>query len=264
MRIRTIKPEFFLHDGLFDAEKETSLPLRVAFAGLWCASDREGRFKWEPRRLGVSILPYDNVDFSRVLDALTTRGFIVKYRVNDAFFGMIPSWHTHQFINPRESKSELPEPTKEELVVTPQTSVIDACSTREDASRKEGKGREGKGSIQQDQQNTGPDKPEEESQKQKIKRPRDPLFDELARAEGCDPLELTSSAARTVAVSLAEIRKVFPELPDGEITRRAHIYHRQFPTWALTAPALAKHWARCGGENSELHLDAESINRIRS
>ena len=69
MRIRTVKPEFFTHEGLFELEKETGLPIRVAFAGLWCAADREGRFKWEPRRLGVQILPYDQVDFSRVLDA---------------------------------------------------------------------------------------------------------------------------------------------------------------------------------------------------
>ena len=50
MRIRTVKPEFFTHEGLFDAEKATKLPLRVAFVGLWCAADREGRFRWEPRR----------------------------------------------------------------------------------------------------------------------------------------------------------------------------------------------------------------------
>ncbi len=84
MRIRTIKPEFFHHEGLFEAEMETKLPLRVAFAGLWCIADREGRFKWEPRRIGVQVLPYDGVDFSRVLDALTTRGFVLKYRVGDA------------------------------------------------------------------------------------------------------------------------------------------------------------------------------------
>lgn len=79
VRIRTIKPEFFLHVGLFQAEKESGLPLRVAFAGLWGAADREGRFKWEPMKLKVQILPYDDVDFSRVLDALSTRGFLVRY-----------------------------------------------------------------------------------------------------------------------------------------------------------------------------------------
>jgi hypothetical protein len=60
MRIRTIKPEFFHHEGLFEAEAETKLPLRVAFAGLWCIADREGRFKWEPRRIGVQVL-YDEL-----------------------------------------------------------------------------------------------------------------------------------------------------------------------------------------------------------
>ena len=140
MRIRTIKPEFFLHSDLFDAEKETGLPLRVAFAGLWCAADREGRFKWEARRLGVSILPYDNIDFSRVLDALVTRAFLVQYRVNDEVFGFIPSWKKHQYVNPREAASILPEPNAME--------ILDASVTREPrvdhASRKEGKGKERK------------------------------------------------------------------------------------------------------------------------
>ena len=87
MRIRTIKPEFFTHDGIFEAEEETGLPLRLAYIGLWCAADREGRFRWEPRRLRVQILPYDDVDFSRVLDALVTRGFLVKYASEGREFG---------------------------------------------------------------------------------------------------------------------------------------------------------------------------------
>ena len=87
MRIRTIKPEFFTHEALFEAELEFGLPLRIAFVGLWCCADREGRFKWEPRRLGVQILPYDQCDFSRVLDALLTRGFIVKYACDLGQFG---------------------------------------------------------------------------------------------------------------------------------------------------------------------------------
>lgn len=62
MRIRTIKPEFFNHEAIFELEKSTKLPLRLAYIGLWCAADREGRFKWEPRRLGVQIMPYDGVD----------------------------------------------------------------------------------------------------------------------------------------------------------------------------------------------------------
>lgn len=142
MRIRTIKPEFFHHEGLFEAEAETKLPLRVAFAGLWCIADREGRFKWEPRRIGVQVLPYDGVDFSRVLDALTTRGFILKYRVGDAWFGCIPSFLKHQVINNKERASILPDHLENGAIYE----EIDASLTREPredhACRKEGKGRE--------------------------------------------------------------------------------------------------------------------------
>lgn len=149
MRIRTIKPEFFLHDRLFDSEKDSGLPMRLAFIGLWCASDREGRFKWEPRRLGASILPYDMVDFSRVLDALTTRGFIEKHASSGVEFGVIPSFLRHQVINNRESPSALPEPTEESMVIglpTRESRETDACGTREVQVKAEGKGRkEGKG-----------------------------------------------------------------------------------------------------------------------
>lgn len=109
-RIRTIKPEFFRHEGLFELERETGLPVRLAFAGLWSASDREGRFKWSPKTLKLDCLPFDECDFSRVLDALWTRGFIVKYESSGREFGHIPSWHEHQVINNRESESTLPAP----------------------------------------------------------------------------------------------------------------------------------------------------------
>lgn len=151
MRIRTIKPEFFHHEGLFEAEAQTNLPLRVAFAGLWCIADREGRFKWEPRRIGVQVLPYDGVDFSRVLDALTTRGFVLRYRVGDACFGWIPSFLKHQVINNRESESVLPDPDGNIEETPANTEESDASATREPredhACSKEGKGREGKEGV---------------------------------------------------------------------------------------------------------------------
>lgn len=157
MRIRTIKPEFFLHIQLFEAESDTKLPLRVAFAGLWCAADREGRFVWEPQRLKVQILPYDEVDFSRVLDALVTRGFILKYASGTREFGVIPSFKRHQIINNRERYSEIPSPS--ELIGNED---IDACPTRAPRvldgnttlkSGREGKGRE-QGTCVQGSENT--------------------------------------------------------------------------------------------------------------
>jgi hypothetical protein len=121
-RIRTIKPGFFKHSALFDAEKETGLPLRLGYAGLWVCCDREGRFKWRPRELKLDALPFDDCDFSRVLDALASRGFLVKYESAGEVYGHIPTWRKHQFINNREAASEIPEP--------PSIQSIDASITR--------------------------------------------------------------------------------------------------------------------------------------
>jgi hypothetical protein len=143
-RIRSIKPDFFRHEALFEAERETGLPLRMAFAGLWTAADREGRFVWSPRNLKLDALPYDDVDFSRVLDALWSRGFIVKYAVEGKEFGAIPSWSRHQIINNREKGSDLPEPN-ETNTLTRAPRVDDACATPLKSAQAEGKGKEGEG-----------------------------------------------------------------------------------------------------------------------
>lgn len=142
MRIRTIKPEFFLHSDLWDLEQECGLPVRLAFIGLWCAADRRGRFKWRPRELKAQILPHDDVDFSRVLHALTTRGFVVRYASGAGEFGWIPSFERHQVINNRESESILPSPSTDDTS-TRAPRVPDACATRHDLDQGEGKGREG-------------------------------------------------------------------------------------------------------------------------
>lgn len=109
-RIRTIKPEFFKHFDLYELEKESGYPCRIAYVGLWCVSDREGRFKWRPQELKLDILPHDDLDFSRVLDALLSRGFIRKYEIDEKTYGWIPSFSMHQVINNRERPSSLPSP----------------------------------------------------------------------------------------------------------------------------------------------------------
>ena len=142
-RIRTIKPEFFRHEALFEAEQASGLPLRVAYAGLFTVADREGRFKWSPRALKLDCLSYDEVDFAAVLDALAAAGFIVKYEIDGESYGAIPSWKRHQFINNRENPSALPAPN--ESILTQDARVTDASSTRVEHGQGEGKGREGNG-----------------------------------------------------------------------------------------------------------------------
>lgn len=147
-RIRTIKPELFKHEELFDLELTTGLPVRVAFMGLFTCCDREGRFKWRPRTIKLDVLPHDEVDFSRVLDALATRGFIRKYACDGKEYGMIPTWHLHQVINNRESESDIPEPTESSFISMSSTRdprVGDALTTPLKHAQGEGKGKEGKG-----------------------------------------------------------------------------------------------------------------------
>ena len=108
-RIRTVKPDLFKHEGLFEAETRYQLPLRFVFIGLFTCCDREGRFRWQPRRLKVDILPYDSVDMSAILDSLAEAGFIMAYKVKEMVYGYIPSWSNHQHINNKECKSKIPD-----------------------------------------------------------------------------------------------------------------------------------------------------------
>ena len=123
--MRQIKPGFFRNEELFDLERETGLPIRVAYAGIWTVADKAGRFEWKPRTIKSDVLPFDDVDFSRVLDALTTRGFLVRYEVDGRSIGCISSWHKHQSPNPREWESELPPPPE-----SSSNELLDAWRTR--------------------------------------------------------------------------------------------------------------------------------------
>lgn len=141
-RIRSIKPEFFQHESLYDAERSGGLPLRLAFAGLWTQADRDGRFEWRPRQLKLNILPYDEVDFAEVLDALQKTGFVVRYVVDGKEFGCIPSWLKHQHPNVKEPTSTIPAPSE------------DSASTIPAQCQSVGKGREGKGREREDASET--------------------------------------------------------------------------------------------------------------
>ncbi|WP_284335418.1 hypothetical protein [Comamonas sp. NoAH] len=166
-RIRTVKPELFKHEDLFELEEQTGLPIRIAFVGLFTCCDREGRFKWRPRALKLDVLPYDMVDFSRVLDALITRGFVVKYAINGEVFGEIPSFKRHQTINNKEVASEIPAPPEnlnKSSTCTGDSRDVHANGTREPreghATQGEGKGKEGKeDSAELDASNSTPASP---------------------------------------------------------------------------------------------------------
>lgn len=109
-RKRFISPQFFLHAELYDAEFASGLPLRVAFAGLWPHADRRGVFAWRPRELKNVVLPYDPVDFEKVLFALEAHGFIRRYVAEGKQFGVIPSFDRWQSFHHKEDPSDAPDP----------------------------------------------------------------------------------------------------------------------------------------------------------
>jgi hypothetical protein len=77
-------------------------------------------------------------------------------------------------------------------------------------------------------------------------RARNPLFDALALGTGTRDLsQLTRAAAKAIAVALADIQAVTPDLTVDEINRRAAAYKRRWTDPRnLSAPALAKHWGQ--------------------
>ena len=135
-RIRTVKPETFLSEDLFDLERASKVPVRLAYIGLWTVADREGRFEWKPRQLKAAILPHDQLDFAKVLDALERSGRVERYTVDGREYGWIRSWKHHQVINNKERDSVIPIAPGEAIPdcaeVTRDGRDDDALSTREE------------------------------------------------------------------------------------------------------------------------------------
>lgn len=141
-RIRTIKPDFFRHEGLQDLEaaNKGKYPMLV-FAGLWGHCDKAGRFEWKPRTLKLDILPFLNFDMVQTLDLLVASGYVRRYTADGGEYGVIPSFGEHQRINGKESQE--PEKYPPEPPVQQLGSNGEALGT----TGREGKGREGNGDM---------------------------------------------------------------------------------------------------------------------
>lgn len=127
-RIRTIKPEFFTSEDVIALQPYA----RLLFIALWCEADREGRLLWKPQTFKIRYLPADTVDIGVLCAEIVTRKLVRLYGNGLAF---IPSFSTHQHVNPRESASRLPAPAK---------TKNDATGTRELCVSDVQVGREGK------------------------------------------------------------------------------------------------------------------------
>jgi len=143
-RIRTIKPEFFRHEGLQDLEAENlGACVMLVFAGLWGHCDKAGRFEWKPRTLKLDILPFIEFDMGKTLSLLCVGGFIRKYEIDGKQYGEIRSFEKHQRINGKESQEPEKHPAPREETQQ-EESGSNGEATGKHLPGQEGKGREGK------------------------------------------------------------------------------------------------------------------------
>ena len=82
-------PELFRDSRLFQAEQVSGLPLRLALLGLACTCDKAGRFPWRPDELKQCALPYDTVNFEKVLHVLVEQGYLLHYAYENHHYGAI-------------------------------------------------------------------------------------------------------------------------------------------------------------------------------
>lgn len=78
------------------------------------------------------------------------------------------------------------------------------------------------------------------------KSDRDILFDAFSLSCGINPNEATPPIKRSIAVALADILSVSPEVTPNDFRDRAEAYKKKHKDWPLTCSSLAKYWGEFG------------------
>jgi hypothetical protein len=112
MRIRTIKPEFWVSESVGRLSRDA----RLLFIGLWSFADDSGRGRGNIPVISGSLLPYDP-DASKMvvksMKELSDIGMIRIYKAEDGnTYYDIPKWLEHQKIE-KPSKSRFPAFTEQ-------------------------------------------------------------------------------------------------------------------------------------------------------
>lgn len=106
MRARNIKPAFFLNEAL----SGIAPGIRLLFIGLWCYSDRSGRFLFRPKHLKACLFPFNKINLHKSLAVLVNYGFIKRYEVNNEVYYEIVNFTKHQHPHINEPQSTIPAP----------------------------------------------------------------------------------------------------------------------------------------------------------
>jgi hypothetical protein len=102
MRIRTIKPSFFVDEELAEMPPLT----RILFVGLWSLADRCGRLEDRPKRIKASVMPYDEHDIDTALECLRDAGFILRYTSDGKHVIQVTNFEKHQRLSGKEAETE--------------------------------------------------------------------------------------------------------------------------------------------------------------
>jgi len=97
-RIRAIKPQFWIDEGLAEVCREA----RLLYIGLWNLCDDRGVFEYRAAKIRVQLFPYDtdlnNGKVDEWLQELNTSGHIICFQENSKDYGYIPTFLKHQEI----------------------------------------------------------------------------------------------------------------------------------------------------------------------
>lgn len=156
MRIRTIKPDFWKHDGIAELQYGT----RLLFIALWCIADRRGRMEDRPRRIKAECFPYDELDVDAMLSELHRAGFIDRYEAEGVRVIEVCSFEKHQRLTGKEAETESIYPGKQRGNNGEAPSTSPVAQERKGKERKGiGKEEEGKGLHASAQEQAGQEIP---------------------------------------------------------------------------------------------------------
>ena len=106
-RIRTVKPQFFIHELLNDLEEQfPEQKVMLVYVGLWSQCDNHGVFEWKPRTLKTEIMPWVTYDITKTLETLTENKFIARYECEGKEYGCVLRLEKHQVFSGSEKSDK--------------------------------------------------------------------------------------------------------------------------------------------------------------
>lgn len=242
-RARNIKPGFFLNEELAEVE-----PLgRILFQALWCLADRRGRLQDRPKRIKAEALPYDDCDVDVLLDALSDKGFVTRYTVDEVRYIQIETFEKHQKTHHNETESVIPPPESEALPSL-DSSTCDqgskdllprrkALAAKKPFNSNSNSNLSSSDELLQASEKNADEKPD-------LPKPRsrapDPIFDAFCDVLGFESSRLNPTERGKINAACKDVRDA-SGTPD-DIRLAAERYRQRWPEIDMTAKGISGNW----------------------